>query len=182
MADWVSLLQEATAAEYGARPVVAALATADDQGRPRVRHVVCRHFDAGNVWIASDQRSGKNLQACQRNAAELAIYLPSLRQRFRLLCTVTELNMPNAPERPKIWAMLSDATRAMFFWPEPGAPREVNPAAFPLSVPSTTPPPPNFEPIVLHPEEVDHLDLGVTPHRRRRWRHSNGWAEKELNP
>ena len=44
MAEWVSLLRESVAAEYGPRLLIAALATVDDQGRPRVRHVVCRRF------------------------------------------------------------------------------------------------------------------------------------------
>ena len=43
--------------------------------------------------------------------------------------------------------------------------------------------PPNFELIVVRPRRVEHLQLSVHPHRRRRWMLAGNWsAAAEVNP
>src|SRR5688500_9120890 len=135
MVEWVSLLKESLAAEYGQRPPVAALATVDAEGRARVRHVVCRGVDErGNLWAASDARSAKNAQLRENPNAEIALYLPTLRRQFRLSGVMQRMQDPAI--RAAWWSQLPDATQAMFFWPEPGARRVGGPHAFPQTPPA----------------------------------------------
>jgi hypothetical protein len=71
----------------------------------------------------------------------------------------------------------------MFFWPSPGAKRVEKPEAFPQSVGAETAPPACFELMMLRPRRVEHLQLSVHPHRRRRWMLAGNWsAGSEVNP
>ena len=82
-----------------------------------------------------------------------------------------------------LWQALSDASRAMYFWPSPGARRNDPPESFAKEVAAGTPPPANFEALVVRPRRVEHLQLGPHPHRRRRWMLAGHWsAASEVNP
>ena len=179
MTDPLAGLREALDQEYGDRPRIAALATVDADGRPRVRNVVCRRIEGGMIWVASDARSAKNRQVRDSPAVELAFWLPGRREQFRVAGTVALLA---AVELPAAWAGLSDAARALFAWPSPGASRVADRGMFAEGVDAGVPAPESFEVLVVTPDSVERLELRPHPHRRRRWRAEAGWAVEELNP
>ncbi len=184
MSDWILDLRRALDAEYGDRPRIATLATVDRDGRPHGRSIVCRHIeDSGALWIATDARSAKNGQVRHEPSAELVFWLPTRREQFRVHGVVEILvSTDDDPRRSILWRMLSDATRAMFFWPPPGRPLEPNPSDFPQAVPAEVEPPDDFEVLIVDPLRVEHLDLKPNPHARRRWRAERDWEEELLNP
>lgn len=184
MSDWLAELRSALDAEFGDAPRIAVLATVDRDGRPHGRTVVCRRIeDDGKLWVATDARSSKNGQVRHTPLAELVFWLPSRREQFRLSSLVDVLcSTDDDPRRLALWRELPDSTRAMFFWPPPGRPRDPAPLAFPLSIPPDIEPPEDFEVLILDPERVEHLDLGSSPHRRRRWHGDGDWEEEDLNP
>jgi pyridoxamine 5'-phosphate oxidase len=168
MSAWIDELRIALDDEYADRPVVGVLATVDRDGA---------------VWVGTDQRSFKNGQVRHTPFAELVFWLPSRREQFRLSGSVDVLcSTDDDPRRLALWRSLSDATRAMFFWPPPGRPLDADPDAFPDSMPADVEPPDDFELLVLEPDRVDHLDLKPSPHRRRRWHAAGDWEEQVLNP
>ncbi|QOV89835.1 pyridoxamine 5'-phosphate oxidase family protein [Humisphaera borealis] len=185
MSEWIGELQSALSREFGDKPQLATLATVDRSGAPRARTVVCRRVgDDGNVLIVSDSRSEKNDQIKASPQAEVVFWLPTLREQFRILgaARVTGGSPPD-PLRPEIWQQMSPAARALFFWPAPGARKIDPPESFRLEAPADAPPPANFELIVVRPRRVEHLQLTVHPHRRRRWMLAGKWsAAAELNP
>jgi len=177
MTDWLAILKESVHEEWENRPVVASLATVDASSNPHVRHVICRLIDdQGNITITSDARSAKNLQIRGNPHVELSLWLPQKRQQFRIAGTIS-----TDSRRDEIWRNLSDSTRATFFWPTPGQPRTAD-QSFDDAIPDTVTPPPNFEVLLLTPDQVEHLDLNPHPHRRRRWLRSTNWIVEELNP
>ncbi len=177
---WVAEFRERLGAELGTRFVLATLATVDANGRPRARSVVCRAFETdGSVWLTSDARSDKNTQIRLVPFGELVIYLKTAREQYRLAGDLVAFSEGEA--RQKAWEEQSDATRAMFFWDEPGGPVQDDFAA-PELVAASTPIPASFELLVLKPERVEHLDLKPHPHRRREWVAERGWAVRSINP
>jgi len=176
MSEWLEILGKAIGEEWGNRMPIAALATVDRSGNPRVRHVVCRKFDPdGTILITSDGRSEKHLHIAGNPHVELAFWLPGKRQQFRIAGEVMI-----DPDRVVVWREMPPLGRAMFFWPSPGIARDAK-DVFPSS--SSDPnPPESFQVLRLVPHEVDHLDLNPHPHRRRRWRQLENWAVSELNP
>jgi pyridoxamine 5'-phosphate oxidase len=181
MSEWAAEMRAAIDAEYGTRPRVAALATVDQAGRPRVRSVVCRRIEEdGALWIVSDSRSDKNGQARANAFGEMAFWLPSRREQFRIAGGL-EVVLGSDPRLTQAWQDLSDGARALFFWPEPGAPFDEGQEA-PRAVGVEAPIPPAFELLVLGPDHAEHLDLNPHPHRRRRWRRESGWSVEVINP
>jgi len=113
----------------------------------------------------------------------VVFWLPTLKEQYRVAGVVSVLtSTDDDPRRLTLWRALSDATRAMFFWPPPGRPREADPSAFPEAVGPEVEPPEDFELLLIDPERVEHLDLKPSPHRRRRWHAEGEWEEEELNP
>lgn len=185
MSEWVAELTRALAAEFGDGPHVCTLATVDKNGAPRARSVVCRKVSPdGSAWFVSDARSEKNEQVRAVPQAEVVFWLPTSREQYRLLGSVKLL--PGGSKDPAlmdVWQALSDASRAMYFWPSPGAKRIDPPEAFTKEVPAGTPPSANFEVLIVRPRRVEHLQLGSHPHRRRRWMLAGNWsAAAEVNP
>jgi PPOX class probable FMN-dependent enzyme len=182
---WLVELFAAMGAVQRSTPLIATLATVDFLGRPRARSVVCRRIDEedGSIWIASDARSEKNEHARETKLAELVIWLPQPREQFRLFGDVSVLDVSDEMGRRfQLWEDLSDATRAMFFWPTPGTPLEATPRAFPGEMPAGEGPPDSFEVLVLRPTQVERLQLQPHPHQRTRWRAEKGWRAEALNP
>ena len=178
--SWLATFTSALDAEYQTRPRIAALATVDSHNRPHVRHVILRRITPdGRLLITSDSRSEKNQHLRRNPHAELALYLPNLRLQFRISGDVEFLSDSNAVL--DLWRELTDASRALFFWPTPGSPRDPR-ADFPLTVASDGPPPVSFDVLALIPSKIDHLDLNPTPHRRLRYRLETGWVAEEINP
>ena len=179
--EWLTDLRRTIGKAGSASPMIVTLASIDPTGLPRARSVVCRRLDDdGRAWIVSDARSDKNRQLRHTPHAEAVYWSPTTRDQFRVYGDV-ELLADGEP-RLRLWKDLTDAARAPFVWPEPGAPRVADSAAFRAAVLATEPPPDSFNVIVLTPQVVEHLDLNPHPHRRRRWRRDVGWRCDELNP
>ena len=112
--DWVQEFKAALSAEYGERPGVCVLASVDDEGRPAARSVVCRAVEpAGEMVFVSDARSGKNDEFREHPAAAAVFWLAQSRVQYRIDGAVAVIRAGLADElRERVWAGLSDATRA----------------------------------------------------------------------
>jgi PPOX class probable FMN-dependent enzyme len=180
---WIPILRDALDREFGTAPSIAALATVDRDGKPRVRHVVIRQLgDLGALVVATDARSGKACQLRHRPGVELAFWLPAQRLQFRINGLASVISSTDGDPRWRDqWLSLSDATRATFFWPPPGRPFDAG-ARIETEVAAAVEPPVEFELIVVEPEHVDRLDISVFPHQRARWRAETGWRFEALHP
>jgi pyridoxamine 5'-phosphate oxidase len=177
-------LRESLGGEGIDRPWIAALATIGQQHYPHVRHIICRQIDdEGILWIASDARSEKNQQIRSNPSVELAFWLPAARQQYRIGGDAEIFgSQRDHPLREMLWRSFTDSTRALFHWPHPGAPRTQGERAFVGGVKGHSPVSPALELICVRPAQVDLLELGYLPHRRRRWRGDAQWIAEELNP
>jgi pyridoxamine 5'-phosphate oxidase len=94
------------------------------------------------------------------------------------------LELP-APEeqaaREQHWQQLNPGARALWGWPEPGAPFDAS-ATFPAELADGTPLPACFTLLRIELQQVELLELTGHPHQRRRWRAEQHWAEERLNP
>lgn len=180
---WRDILRDALAVEYGTAPWIATLASVDLEGRPRARTVILRRVDEeGRAWVISSAQSDKNGQLRGLGFAELVVYLPGRREQFRLAGRVRVLGEAEGDgRRGEMWASISDAARATFFWPTIGKPVS---GCGPVveSVGASTPMPASFEMIVLSPDRVEHLTTARLPHVRTRWREETGWEAEGINP
>jgi PPOX class probable FMN-dependent enzyme len=183
-AGWLDALLESLAREFGDRPRTATLATIGRDGAPRARTVICRGIEPGGMQVfVSDARSEKNFELRKRAEAEVVYWLPSQRVQFRLKGVAAVGGAgDDMTRRVEVWRDLSDATRAMFFWPPPGNVRVEGMGEFPDRVGPEVEPPESFELIMFLPMSVERLDLNVHPHDRRRWHTSGDAAELRLNP
>ena len=181
MSDWISELRLLVDAEYHARRMIATLATVDAQGNPRARTVIVRRIDpkTGAIAITTDARSPKVAHLASHPASELVFWMFNERLQFRLLGNAEIIR--NGPLRDEIWKELNDSGRALFLWPPPGEHRKPD-DVFPEKLSADKPPPASFVLLVLHPWEVEALELNDTPHRRRRWRKANDWNVELINP
>jgi pyridoxamine 5'-phosphate oxidase len=185
MSDWIGELQSALDLEFAGKPRVATLATVDKTGAPRARSVVCRRVGPdGSIYVASDARSEKNEQLKASPQSEVVFWLPGTREQFRVGGSAKVVGPAvGDPARLEIWRAMSDAARALFAWPTPGAKRLDPPEAFAKAVSADVEPPPHFELIVVRPRRVEHLQLAEHPHRRRRWLLAGKWSgAAEVNP
>lgn len=178
---WLEPLRAAESSEEG-RQFILALATLGPTGDPHVRSVVCRRVDEkGQLWIASDIRSGKHRELVAFPRASAVAWFPTAREQFRfdggakILDSATDI-----PDRVELWRALPPTTRATFFWPAPGTPRGSTESFVASS--EVLEPPPTFEILMLQPTHVEHLVLRTHPHQRRRWERGVQWTMQELNP
>ena len=182
---WRPLLRAAQARE-GRSPSARwlQLATVAADGSPRVRTLVFRGWaDDSSLDLLTDARSAKPAQLLREPAVELCWLLPRARCQFRLLGQV--LSLPpelETSERIRHWRRITPSGRALWGWPEPGAPWEDNSEAFPAELPDDTPMPAHFQLLRIGLARVELLELSKHPHRRRRWRVESGWQEERLNP
>jgi PPOX class probable FMN-dependent enzyme len=181
MSEWMQELLLLAAAEYHGRPIVATLATADAGGSPRARMVIVRRFDGhdNSIWMTTDNRSEKMAHLHANPAAELVLWTPHERQQFRVRGHADIVR--DGAMRLEMWSDLSEQSRATFFWPQPGEPRSTN-DRFVDAISSAVPPPETFVLLALRPTDVDALELNESPHRRRRWKQTNGWQVELINP
>ena len=181
---WRPLLRGARERE-GRAPAVRwlQLATVAADGTPRVRTLVFRGWaGAAELDLLTDGRSAKPAELHQQNAVELCWLLPKARSQFRLRGRMAALAPDDeAQERQRHWQALSPGGRALWGWPEPGAPLQAS-AAFPQQLADDTPMPLHFQLLRIGLDQVELLELTGHPHRRRRWRQENGWQEEDLNP
>ncbi len=159
------------------------LATVAPDGTPRVRTLVFRGWaDGAALDLLTDGRSAKPAELRQQPAIELCWQLPRARCQFRLRGAV--LTLPAAQEldeRQGHWERLTPGGRALWGWPEPGAPFDPA-AAFPAELADDTPLPEHFQLLRIGLELVELLELRDHPQQRRRWRRDGGWNEQRLNP
>jgi PPOX class probable FMN-dependent enzyme len=176
---WLELFRTATATE---RPLILSLATVDAEGHPQVRSVVCRRIGSdGSLWVASDARSAKNAQLAADPHAAVVCWIANTREQFRFAGPV-EIVSEESPsqDRVDLWREMTAESRAMYFWPVPGAPREGSNEF--LTDNDDPIPPRSFEILILRPNEVEHLRLSVRPHDRTRWTLNDEWNLERLNP
>jgi pyridoxamine 5'-phosphate oxidase len=159
------------------------LATVAADGSPRLRTLVFRGW-AGptSLDLLTDGRSSKAQQLQAEPRVELCWLLPKARCQFRLRGRCLELDPePQEAARQQHWQQLQPSGRALWGWPAPGQPLERT-APFPADLPDTTPMPSHFALVRIALGQVELLELGGNPHRRRRWRAAEGWIETDLNP
>ncbi|MEA5400018.1 pyridoxamine 5'-phosphate oxidase family protein [Synechococcus sp. BA-124 BA4] len=155
------------------------LATVAADGTPRVRTLVFRGWaDGAALDLLTDGRSAKLVELRQQPAVELCWLLPKARCQFRLRGAV--LNLPTEVELDER-QRLSPEGRALWGWPEPGAPFDAA-ASFPAELVDDTALPEHFHLLRIGLEQVELLELGGHPHQRRRWRREGRWSEECLNP
>ncbi len=159
------------------------LATVATDGSPRVRTLVFRGWAAAaTLDLLTDGRSAKAAELRQEPRVELCWLLPKARCQFRLRGQRLQLSPEAAlTARAQHWQQLNPGARALWGWPQPGAPFEVA-APFPAELADGTPLPDAFELVRIQVEQVELLELTGHPHQRRRWRADQGWAEERLNP
>jgi hypothetical protein len=138
--------------------------------------------------FTTDSRSAKVGEANgDQPWAEACWYLWEAREQFRIDGTVSWISDGAAgaelETRRRIWSELSIETRRSFAWPTPLSPLGSSQAPAP-AVSNLDDPPACFWLMVLNPRHVDHLELGMTPHRRRLHSLGDGgaWTVEEVNP
>ena len=159
------------------------LATLGLDGAPRVRTLVFRGWSGPALLdLLTDRRSSKSSELQQEPRVELCWLLPKARSQFRLRGQrLALLPEPDLEARQQHWQQLNPGARALWGWPEPGAPFERE-AAFPSELADGTAMPGSFELVRIEVLEVELLDLKGHPHQRRRWRADQEWCEERLNP
>ena len=157
------------------------LATIGRDGHPRVRTLVFRGFsDVGwSLLSVTDARSEKVSELACHSRVELSWYFTQTREQFRLRGEATIFGADSDPEghRQRLWNALSEAARAQFFWPTPGAPLGDTEAP----VVSQTPPE-TFSVIEYTPMQVDYLLLAKTQTRSVSEYIAGQWRETPINP
>ncbi len=164
------------------------LATVAADGTPRLRTLVFRGWAGpAGLDLLTDGRSAKAAELQHQPAVELAWLLPRARCQFRLRGSL--LSLPaglEARERQRHWQLLSPSARALWAWPQPGAPLAGSPASeppsFPAALAADQPLADCFQLLRIGLVQVELLELTGHPHRRRRWRQEDGWSEQALNP
>jgi len=159
------------------------LATVAADGTPRVRTLVFRGWGgAAALDLLTDGRSAKAGELRERPEVELCWLLPRARCQFRLRGAVLALPAEQEQaERQRHWHALTPEARALWGWPPPGLPLDPS-GPFPAALPEETPQPAGFLLLRIALDQVELLELGGQPHRRRRWRAAGHWHEEPLNP
>ena len=159
------------------------LATLGSDGAPRVRTLVFRGWGGPALLdLLTDRRSSKSGELQQEPRVELCWLLPKARSQFRL--RGQRLALPperDLEARQQHWQQLNPGARALWGWPEPGAPLDRE-AAFPSELADGTALPSSFELVRIEVQAVELLELTGHPHQRRRWRADQNWSEERLNP
>lgn len=159
------------------------LATVAADGTPRVRTLVFRDWVGPAAFdLLTDGRSAKTADLQHQPAVEVCWLLPRARSQFRLRGSLVVLEDElQQCERTRHWAQLSPGGRALWGWPQPGEPFDRG-APFVAELPHDTPMPAHFVLLRIAVTQVELLELGDHPHRRRRWRAQTQWSEQLLNP
>jgi PPOX class probable FMN-dependent enzyme len=189
-APWRERLDRALAANPDPAARFLQLATARPDGRPANRTVVFRGFLPGTdcLRFATDLRSAKVGQIARNPCAEACWYFPVTSEQFRLagrleVIAADEADPGRLAARRDAWAALSDAARAQYAWPPPGADRAPD-AVFVAAPIDAREPLPSFGLLLLDPAGVDHLELA--PDQQRRVLFTRGpdglWAARAVNP
>jgi len=181
---WRQLLRAARGRE-GRSPAARwlQLATVAADGTPRLRTLVFRGWGGpAALDLLTDGRSAKPAELRHQPAVELCWLLPRARSQFRLRGELLPLAADQlVRERRRHWQALTPAGRALWGWPEPGAPF-ASAGPWPEALADDLPPPQTFLLLRIALHQVELLELGAHPHRRLRWQAADGWREQRLNP
>lgn len=165
------------------------LATVQPNGHPANRTVVFRGFldDPDQLQFVTDARSEKAVHIDHQPWGEACWYLPNTREQFRLagsliLVSDTHPDPVLQKARQRSWQELSDAARSQFTWPHPGKPRSDD--GFDAPLPDSIAPLSHFCLLLLHPYQVDHLELRGNPQNRYLYRLNEAleWSIETINP
>ncbi len=166
------------------------LATTRPDGRPANRTVVFRGFlgETDSFIVVTNLHSAKVAELQSSPWAGVCWYFPMSREQFRISARGSIIDghtndAANALARRETWRGLVESTQRSFTWPEPGSLRD---SSQPFIESETDPenPPANFGLVVLHPVEVDHLELDGNPQNRWAYRldESGRWQGREVHP
>ncbi len=180
--SWRSLLARAIHYHREPHSRYVQLATVSPDGMPHNRTIVFRGFlrDTDTLKFVTDNRSKKAEDIKNNAKGELCWYFSKTREQFRLAGSL-ELIEVDHPDRTAQWQELSAKSKAQFFWATPGLPR-LSDGEF-LETTEVLFPPANFCLLLLHPKEVDHLNLRGNPQTRTIYQHKDSvWEGIEVNP
>ena len=160
------------------------LATVSQNGSPRVRTLVFRGWiDETQLELFSDARSDKFSELNHQPEAEICWLFPKAKQQFRLR-GVIEILCPRSDSVAcdQAWRNLTPRGRAVWTWPQPGAPF-IGTDSMAINVDDNHPLPDHFRILRLSTVRVELLDLKGDFHQRLLWTQSNQiWIEERLNP
>jgi pyridoxamine 5'-phosphate oxidase len=132
--------------------------------------------------LLTDGRSAKASESQNSADVEICWLLPRARSQFRLRAKRADLTAAELlRQRQQHWHNLTSSGRALWGWPEPGSSFEPE-APFPRQLNESTPIPSHFNLLSFCVNQVELLELGGHPHRRRRWLETTAWSEESLNP
>lgn len=180
--EWRALMQRSLDA---GKIALLQLATLSADGRPTVRTLVFRGWSNGPALrFVTDLRSSK-VRHGRLDWAEACYYSPDTRDQFRLTGPLSVLG-PDAvgaaaAARDSQWAALSDAARAQFCWPPPGAPREDD-QPFETAQPSAVDAVDNFAVLLLQPDQVDVYSSKKQTRDVYRKAEGEKWTCESVNP
>lgn len=151
--------------------------------------------DTDQLQFAVDSRSEKIQQILSNNHAQACWYFRKTREQFRITGTLALIMAPSLmPEstpaqealRSRLWNQISERSRALWYWPEPKSPR-VDAAEYVVKISREEEVPDTFVLLLLHPCEVDHLELKgdeIYPQLRHLHIHrgSGQWVKYPVNP
>lgn len=159
------------------------LATVAPDGTPRVRTLVFRGWAGpASLDLLTDGRSAKAVELAHQPSVELCWLLPRARTQARLRGALRAIEVDQQQrERRTHWQRLTPGGRALWGWPQPGVPLDKD-ADFPAELAAGMPIPEHFVLLRIAISQVELLELGGSPHCRRRWRADQQWAEQQLNP
>lgn len=153
------------------------LATVDQRGRPANRTVVFRGWrdPASQLQFVTDGRSALRESAGTSKAQEIADnpwaevcwYFAKTREQFRIAGKLQLIDAHSNEfqvERQAVWEQMSDAGKAQFYCPLPGAMRIADTFGE-----LTLTPAPDFCLLLLSPVTVDRLELRSNPQSRSRY-------------
>jgi pyridoxamine 5'-phosphate oxidase len=166
------------------------MATVTDPGRPANRTLVFRGFlnETAQLTFATDLRSQKCNELARTPWVEICWYFPATHEQFRVGGTISVIGAEatdplHQVARQEAWRALPESTRVTYTWPAPGLIRDVR-TPFPTEPPDPETPLPHFGLLVLHPEEVDLLEINGHPQNRWEFRSdaTGRWSGIEVNP
>jgi hypothetical protein len=160
---------------------LAALATVDATGAPRLRSVVLRDCDpdAGTLALATDARSAKIAEIRADPRVALTVWDDGTGVQVRLEGRAT---VADADERHRRWAQLGPHTRRGYGSPSgPGTPW--TPGGEAPAEPDDDEGLDRFAWLDVRVDRVDRLDISTDPHHRATFvRTAGGWSGKRVVP
>ena len=151
------------------------LATINGENKPRVRTIVFRDWiNTSSMLFFTDSRSKKVKDITTNNNVEILWFFLKSKSQFRFQGTARIM-------KGKInqWNILSENSKASWFWPSPGKPFEEIINNNNLDINNK---PDNFLQIQVDINYVELLKLNANIHKRYYWAKYQNWECLEINP